>query len=264
MCLVIFAHQPGAAYPLVMAANRDEYHGRATAAARFWPEHPQLLAGRDLEQGGTWMGITRSGRFATITNYHDPARTVPAPHSRGELPLTYLLGQQSPQDYLRAIAPTAQDYAGFNLLLGDGHSLWHLSNCGPDQVRQPHALAPGLYGLSNASLNTPWPKVTLGKDRLQQLLQQGPPNHETLATVVGSKVNANPQELQFKGQNDDERAMEQLLSAQFISAGPYGTRASTTLWTTNGGEVDWQERSYNQDGVLTGSSKESFRVEARS
>ena len=117
MCLLIFAHRACSDLPLVVSANRDEFHGRATAPAQFWQEHPQLLAGRDLEQGGTWMGVTRAGRFAAITNYRDPSRTAPAPRSRGELPLDYLVGDRDPRDYMHDLVVRAGDYAGFNLLL---------------------------------------------------------------------------------------------------------------------------------------------------
>ena len=116
MCLLVFAHQVSDEYPLLLAANRDEFHARPTAASGFWPEHPELLAGKDLEQGGTWMGVTRSGRFAAVTNYRDPARTAAAPRSRGELPLAYLTGTQAPQSYLHELETHAQEYAGFNLL----------------------------------------------------------------------------------------------------------------------------------------------------
>ncbi|MCB1676400.1 MAG: NRDE family protein, partial [Halioglobus sp.] len=118
MCLLLVAHQYDRRYPLVVAANRDEFHARATAAAHFWPEQPNLLAGRDLAQGGTWMGITRRGHFAAITNYRDPAQTAPAPRSRGELPLDYLSGEPEPGAYLRQVARRAAQYAGFNLLVG--------------------------------------------------------------------------------------------------------------------------------------------------
>ena len=123
MCLLIFSYRVDPNYPLVLAANRDEFHARPTAAARFWPEHPRLLAGRDLEQGGTWMGLTREGRFAAITNCRDPARTAPAPRSRGELPLGYLTGSQDAQTYLMDTLANAQEYAGFNLLVGTRQSL---------------------------------------------------------------------------------------------------------------------------------------------
>ena len=161
MCLLIFAHRVAQHYPLVLAANRDEFHTRPTAQAHFWPQYPEMLAGRDLEQGGTWMGITRQGRFAAITNYRDPARTAPAPRSRGELPLQFLVSDNAPAVYLEELRNRAKDYAGFNLLLGDGENLWYYSNSAANN--DPRLLPPGIYGLSNAQLDTPWPKVEDGK-----------------------------------------------------------------------------------------------------
>ena len=169
MCLLIFAHQLSADYPLMVAANRDEFYARPTAPAAFWPEYPGLLAGRDLEQGGTWMGVTREGRFAAVTNYRDPDVAMPAPRSRGELPLDYLAGSTTPASYLAELAKRGGEYAGFNLLVGDRDSLWYFANSGG---QAPRALSPGLYGLSNARLDTPWPKVERGKAMLLSL-QQG-------------------------------------------------------------------------------------------
>ena len=255
MCLLIFAHQIDPRYRLVLAANRDEFHARPTAPAAFWPEHPDLLAGRDLEQGGTWMGITRAGRFAAITNYRDPARTSPAPRSRGELPLDYLTGNLDPQSYLLGLSDRTQEYAGFNLLVGDSDSLWYLSNSAAPRDCAPRRLQPGLYGLSNASLDTPWPKVVLGKTRLRALLANNELDHDTLTTVVGDRQLADPQDLQRQGLGND---MDQILSAQFITAGSYGTRSSTTLWSDRQGLVHWRESSFDERGDLTGKRKESF------
>jgi len=257
MCLLIFAHQVDPRYRLVLAANRDEFHARPTAPSTFWPEHPDLLAGRDLEQGGTWMGITRAGRFAAITNYRDPARTSPAPRSRGELPLDYLTGDLDPQSYLLGLRDRTQEYAGFNLLVGDGDSLWYLTNSLAHQAGAPRCLEPGIYGLSNASLDTPWPKVILGKRRLRALLENSEIDHEDLATVVGDRQLADLQDLRRQGLGN---GMDQVLSAQFITAGSYGTRSSTTLWSDRQGVVRWRESSFDESGELAGQSEESFRL----
>ena len=257
MCLLIFAHLADPRYPLVLAANRDEFHARPTATSRFWPEHPDLLAGRDLEQGGTWMGITRSGRFAAITNYRDPARTTPAPRSRGELPLGFLTGEQDPETFLLDLHTTADEYAGFNLLVGTTGNLWYLSNSSPAHERAPQVLSPGLYGLSNARLDTPWPKVELGKERLRALLANEAPRHETLATVVGDRELATPQVLHKQGLASE---MDQLLSAQFITTGRYGTRSSTSLWTDSSGLTCWRELSFDADGKVVEQQEKSFRI----
>jgi uncharacterized protein with NRDE domain len=261
MCLLIFAHRVDPRHPLVLAANRDEFHARPTAASAFWPEYPQLLAGRDMAGGGTWMGVTRGGRFAAVTNYRDPARTAPAPRSRGVLPLDYLVGNQSPRNYLEAVLPLAQEYAGFNLLVGDSSELWYLTNIGAPQARAPLCLEPGIYGLSNASLDTPWPKVTLGKERLAALLRQDELDHASLAAVVGDRRLADPQALNRHGLNS---GMDQILSAQFITTASYGTRSSTTLWIDHKGLTHWRESSFDAGGQPVSQYEESFFLEAHS
>jgi uncharacterized protein with NRDE domain len=257
MCLLIFAHRACSDLPLVVSANRDEFHGRATAPAQFWQEHPQLLAGRDLEQGGTWMGVTRAGRFAAITNYRDPSRTAPAPRSRGELPLDYLVGDRDPRDHLHDLVARAGDYAGFNLLAGDLDSLWYLNNSQPDGAGGPRRLEPGIYGLSNALLDTPWPKVELGKARLRELLAGAKPDHDSLLEVVADRRLANPEELHRQGM---EGGMEQVLSAQFIVTESYGTRSSTSLWTDRRGHAHWRERSFTARGDVLGEREERLRL----
>ena len=158
MCLLIFAHRADPRYPLVLAGNRDEFHDRPTAAAEFWPDKPGLLAGRDLEQGGTWMGITRGGRFAAITNYRDPARTAPAPRSRGELPLNYLVGTQEPGEYLQGLLPVAEAYAGFNLLVGVVGELWYLTNSLPAGNARRCACNPAFTGSATPGWTPPGPR----------------------------------------------------------------------------------------------------------
>ena len=254
MCLVIFAHRVSAELPLVVAANRDEFHARPTAPASFWPARPNLLAGRDQQAGGTWMGITGSGRFAAITNVQDPSRTAPAPRSRGELTLDFLTGAKPAEDYLAQIATRADDYAGFNLLLGSGDQLWFLNS----QDRTSKQLAPGIYGLSNANLDVPWPKVELGKQELAKLMPQldgqQPLPWDSLAKVVGGTELAKPEELHRQGLTGE---MDQQLSAQFISAGSYGTRCTTTI-VRSLTSVAFRETSFDAKGHTTGVVKETL------
>ena len=247
MCLVIFAFDPDGERPLAVAANRDEFHARPTAPAAFWPEAPGLLAGRDLEAGGTWMGVTRNGRFAAITNYRDPDRTVPAPRSRGALPLDFLLGEDSPTAYAHRVMPLARQYAGYNLLIGSGRELWYLCNTGGGEARP---LPAGTYGLSNARLDTPWPKVVRGKAALENLLADDKPlTHNTLAAVVGDRTLADKDTLAQQGLNGE---MDELLSAQFIMTPAYGTRSRTTFWRDAQGTGHWREQCFNAQGELTG------------
>ncbi len=253
MCLVIIGHQQHREWPLLIAANRDEFHARPTAPAAFWTEHPQLLAGKDLEAGGTWMGVTRSGRFAAVTNFRDPARTAPAPRSRGELPVDFLLGSDSPMAYLATVASRMGDYAGFNLLVGDGDNLCYLGN---DSTGGPQVLAPGVYGLSNDRLDTPWPKVQLGKTTLSATLEDNDLTHDLLATAVSDRVLAAPEALSDHGLHGE---MDVLLSAQFISAGSYGTRSTTTILQGTD-SLSWREVSFDEQGRITGTVSEVFAL----
>jgi uncharacterized protein with NRDE domain len=150
MCLILLAWETDAEHPLVVAANRDEFHGRPAAPAAFWDDHPGILAGRDLEARGTWMGISRGGRFAAVTNYRG-AREPRAAESRGNLVSRFLGGTQKPEGYVRAVAEKAASYSGFNLLVSDGAELWWMSN----RDGAPRRLEPGIYGLGNALLDSP-------------------------------------------------------------------------------------------------------------
>lgn len=259
MCLILFAHRVNHDYPLVVAANRDEFHNRPTQACHYWPEYPDILAGRDSQAGGSWMGVSRSGRFAAVTNFRDPKRTEPAPRSRGELIINYLRGNLPAEQYLNAIASGPAIYAGFNLLLGDGEDLWYFSNSGHPDTHEVRRLAPGIYGLSNASLNTPWPKVQQGKQVLAEVLK-GPISHSALAAATANRQLATADQLNLQGLNGE---MDQLLSAQFIVNNSYGTRATTTCWQSADGCYHYAERSFDLNGELTGEVREVLRVPER-
>ena len=242
MCLILVAYRAHADYPLVVAANRDEFHARPTAPAAFWDEYPDIFAGRDLQAGGTWMGISRAGRFAAITNYRDPQATAPAPRTRGELTANYLAGNQRAETYLQSLARCANEYAGFNLLSGEAGELWYYSNSTADHA--PRKLDPGLYGLSKARLDTPWPKVLRGKQALQNQIHSAP-SHQGLASVVSSRELAPPEHLRAQGL---EGEMDQMLSAQFIVNPTYGTRATTTLWQEADGTLQLREMNFSPAG----------------
>ena len=243
MCLIAIAHRAHADYPLVVAANRDEYHHRPTRASAFWDESPQLLAGRDLEAGGTWMGITRSLRFAAITNHRNPPGVPAQPRSRGLLTLDFLLGDSSPEAYLAAIAERGQEYAGFNLLIGTGDELWYYSNI----QGLPERLDAGVYALSNANLTSAWPKQDLAANELEGALNQAF-SHETLRTAVSSREAAEDTRLPDTGVGRD---MESWLSAQFIVGDSYGTRSTTTMWLHREGKLDWEEHCFDASGALS-------------
>ena len=164
MCLILVAFRSDADYPLVVAANRDEFHARPAQKADWWPDDSDLLGGRDLQAGGTWLAVHRSGKFAAVTNYRDADASKRGKRSRGHLVSEYLQGDLPPHEYLQTL--DGDEFAGFNLLISDGKSLAYLSNRGNTSGELP----PGLYGLSNATLDTPWEKVERSKKRLRDLI----------------------------------------------------------------------------------------------
>lgn len=248
MCLIIFAHRADPAYPLVLAANRDEFFGRATADAQFWqPDRPQILAGRDLEAGGTWLGITRSGRFAAVTNIRDPSQPERKSRSRGDLTLNFLNSQESAGNYADNLREHFNEFAGFNLLVSDGETLCYVNNF-ENLVEE---LKPGVYGLSNGLLNSPWPKVERGRECLMQLIQADSPiPTDSLIEMMGDRQRAEDSDLPDTG---IPLPLERQLSSTFISSESreYGTRCSTALLMQAGGLVQFSEQNYDKEGQAT-------------
>lgn len=242
MCLVLMAYRCHPVYELVVAANRDEFHDRPSAPLGFWEDAPDLLAGRDLQAGGTWMGVTRAGRFAALTNYRDPRRVKPDAPSRGHLVSGYLQGDQSASAALEQLQSTADRYNSFNLVLGDPDGLYYYSN----RAGEPRRLAPGIYGLSNHVLDTPWPKLKRGLSMLRGLLErQRGLTPDDLLQILTDRALAADAELPQTGVPLE---WERWLSAIFIDAPGYGTRASTALLAESGGaarmaEMTWADAS---------------------
>jgi uncharacterized protein with NRDE domain len=237
MCLIFFAWRRHAAFPLVVAANRDEFYERPTAPAAFWNEAPGLLAGRDLTGGGTWLGVTRGGRFAALTNYRGggaPARDAP---TRGRLVSDFLLSDVAPGDYMESLAPGAGVYNGFNLLVGDRGALYWYSTRGGE----PRPLGPGAYGISNALLDTPWPKLVQGKKRFEALLEPRKPDPDEMFDLLSDRRIAFEESLPDTGVGFER---ERTLSPIFISAGDYGTRSSTVVLMGADGNVEFHERTH--------------------
>jgi len=231
MCLIVFAWKVNPHVPLIAAANRDEFYDRASAPAGAWPEHPQVYAGRDLQAGGSWMGITQPAeeggrsRFAAITNIRSPKDHRDDAPSRGALVADYLAGNMSAQEYIAQIAPGAGAYNGFNLVLGDSDTLIWFSNRGQEDVRNGQPLEPGIYGLSNALLDAPWPKVLKTKAQFASLLCQGAPD-EAYFDMLADTTRAPDFRLPDTGVPLD---LERVLSAVCIETPGYGTRTSTVV-----------------------------------
>lgn len=255
MCLILFAFQAHPELPLVVAANRDESYARPATAARFWADHPHIYGGRDLEMGGAWMGLTTSGRFAAVTNFRDGYPKGLAPRSRGELVGGYLAGNDHAQAYLQTIAARQSQYAGFGTLAGDLDALWFLSNYG-DGVQ---AVTPGVHGLSNHLLDTPWPKVTNGKNELTALLNgNNGPQPAALFDMLADRTVAAPDALPDTGVG---MVREKQLGPKFIAVDDrYGTRASTVVIVNRDGSVFYSERSFGGRGKFLGEVTQRFSL----
>jgi len=252
MCLILIAWQAHPDYPLVVAANRDEFFARPTAAAAFWPDAPQVLAGRDLEAGGTWLGASRQRRFAALTNYRGGGRQRVDARSRGALVADFLTSRASPVAYLTQLETSAAEYNGFNLVVGDGESLAYYSNRGDGQ---PRWLNPGIYGLSNHLLDTPWPKLASAKAAFAAALLALPANDLFLDLLADQEIVPDT----HLPETGVPLAWERILSAVFVCSENYGTRASTLLTIDRDGRTTLLERSFDAAARVSGEVCETFQ-----
>lgn len=253
MCLILVAWRVHPDFPLVLAANRDEFYARAAQSAAWWPD-PSIFAGRDLSAGGTWLGVARDGRFAALTNYRDPTRVKNSARSRGELVPACLSATDSAAAQLERLRHEASQYNDFNLLFSQGEQLAIYESV-PARGR---LLDPGIYGLSNHLLDTPWPKVQQAKSALGEALRQLP-RDEGLLALLRQDVRANDAQLPHTGVSIE---WERLLSSAFIQAPGYGTRCSSVLLLDRHGEMHCQEWTWDQDGALAGLVDQRFNVAA--
>ncbi len=244
MCLILFAFQLHPGYQLILAANRDEYYTRATAPSAWWDDAPWLLAGKDLEAGGTWLGITKNGKIAALTNYRGKEHKQDAP-SRGLLVSRFLTSNLSIDKYSDELGFTGSRYNGFNLIFGDIRKdngiLYYFSNVkGKGEIER---LKPGLYGLSNDTLDTPWPKIVKGKKWLEQqvLNRQGSLEIETVFSILADDTIPPDDQLPDTGIGIEK---ERALSSLFIKTPVYGTRSSTVLSVDNNYQVTFVERNF--------------------
>lgn len=258
MCLILIARDCHPRYRLILAANRDEFHDRPTTPAAFWPQAPGVLAGRDLRGGGTWLGVTRSGRLAAVTNYRDPSSLRADAPSRGALVSDFLTGRSGSRQYLTALAKKGGDYNGFNLVVWDGDALCWYANRGTPMETVP----PGIHGISNALLNTDWPKVDLGTRLMKRWIDSSErPDIEAGFALLGDRTPASDHRLPRTGVG---LAWERLLSPMFITNPVYGTRASTLVLVNRSGGIELAERSFGPDGKPAGPDSDrrfSFTVE---
>jgi uncharacterized protein with NRDE domain len=256
MCLLVLAWAAHPRYRLIVAANRDEYHERPAAPLAKWPEPPGILAGRDLRAAGTWLGLDPARRFGVVTNFRELQRPQPGAPSRGSLIPQYLSRAHGPREFFRSLEPAAQDYSGFNLLLGDAQALWYGSNRAVPFARE---LPPGVYGLSNELLDTPWPKLLRVKARFQQWLGQP---HGAAAELFALLADRTPAAEADGPQPTGglPREWQRILSAPFVVHPAYGTRCSSVVLLEPGGGLYVAERRFDAAGAPAGESE--FRLNA--
>jgi len=253
MCLILFAYQQHPDYPLVVIANRDEYYARPTRSAHWWDDEPDILAGRDLTAGGTWMGVNRSGRFAAVTNVREPGGMSPGELSRGELTRNFLSSNDSAQDFLHRLQPDIQSYSGFNLLLGDSSGLWFNSNR-TGGISKNEA---GIYGISNGRFDEAWPKLESGKQLLAEALNQTTDGGELLKILTDNNQ-ASDDQLPDTGIGLE---FERLLSSRFIHSPGYGTRASTLVRFSHNDRVEFIEKNFDVNGSMENPVNEQFSIQ---
>lgn len=253
MCLLVLAWRAHPRYRLIVAANRDEFHARPSAALAKWPAREGeigagILAGKDLKAGGTWLGLDARRRFAVVTNYRDLQRSAPGAPSRGELIPRYLSQATGGREFLEALEPSAERYAGFNLLVSDADALWYASNRAQPFARQ---LPPGVYGLSNHLLDTPWPKLARVRHSFRAWLDAtpDPDPDELLGMLADSRPAAAHEPLPETGLPPE---WERVLSSPFVLHPDYGTRCSTVLLIEPSGAVRLTERRFERTGAMSG------------
>ena len=245
MCLVLIAFRSHPRYPLVLAANRDEFHARPAQAMHWWNDGVNMLAGRDLQAGGSWLGLDASGRMALVTNYRDPSLPRSEGTSRGSLIGEFLGGRQDAAGFVRATASRATQFSGFNLLAMDHEGLGYVTSHPEPEARM---LPPGIYGLSNRRLDTPWPKLLRTRERFERELAEDHPQSEALLRMLSDRTIAADGALPDTGIGLE---WERLLSAPFIVSDGYGTRCSTVVLSGSDGKVTVEERSHATNGDVT-------------
>tara|TARA_R110002124_G_scaffold134129_1_gene296760 strand:+ start:10714 stop:11496 length:783 start_codon:yes stop_codon:yes gene_type:complete len=242
MCLIVFSYKTHPTYKLILAANRDELYERPTRAAQFWNEEgfPDILAGKDLKANGTWMGISKSGKWGALTNYRDPKNIKENAPTRGRLVLDFLKSEVSGKEYVSEVKNEAKEYNGFNLLLGEKDKLLHYSN-ESDQITE---VSPGVHGVSNALLDTSWPKIDQAKQELKKVTSSEKFDKEELFQILKNPEKAPDDKLPSTGIPYE---WEKAISSIFIKTDNYGTLCSTLLLIDYDGNAAFTERRYDAE-----------------
>jgi uncharacterized protein with NRDE domain len=256
MCLIVFAYNCHPEYQLILGANRDEIRIRPTEPAGFWIGAPYLLAGRDVQAGGTWMGVTTTGKFAAITNYRDPHQQVKEPPSRGKMVSDYLLNAGlTPEDYQARLERDGQQYDGFNFLFGTLDTLYYFTNRGGSSG----PISPGIHGLSNHLLDTHWPKVSTAKSRMEAIVQNGRVEAEHILAALSDPVPFADNLLPDTGVGLER---ERMLSPLFIENKEYGTRSSTVILVDRKGSTTFIERVFDHSSGTSTTQNFNFQQQS--
>jgi uncharacterized protein with NRDE domain len=249
MCLIIFSYDMHPRYRLIFTANRDEYYNRPTSPLCFWDDAPDILAGRDLKGNGTWLGVTRTGRIAAITNFREPGFQIENAPSRGHLVSNFLVSKESPAAYMEHVKSMGHKYNGFNLFIGDRAELFYYSN----RKNQIEKLKPGVYGASNRFLDTPWPKVTKAKADLNKLIDTSDKiDNEDMFNILKDSSYPPDSELPDTGVG---LSWERILSPVFITSQFYGTRSSSVVLIERSNRITFLERTFISDGTVSREEK---------
>lgn len=239
MCLILFAVNPNPRYRLIVAANRDEFYARPTQTAGFWGSHPDILAGKDENMGGTWLGVNKQGAFAAVTNFIETPSDPLPPRSRGDLPTGFLANNPEPNAYLRSVSARGNAYKGFNLIVANHDNCLYYGN----RAGTPRELRKGYYGLSNQILDCDWPKVIEGRARLTEIISDFDDPCDALFSLLLDQGDARK------------------FSNSFIAADAYGTRATTVVLIGTGGDVQFEERNFGTNGMPLTSNRFEFNCD---
>jgi len=246
MCFILLGLNAHPDYPFILAANRDEFYARPAQAAEFWQENPNIFAGRDLQAGGTWLGINRTGRIAALTNFRNPGSHDPRRESRGHIITGWLNSNESTEEYLGKLDSSTIKYNGFSLLAGDLKNIYFYSNCSNEK---PILLTQGIYALSNHLLDTAWPKAIAGKQRFENIINsRNEYMVSELLELLSDKTQAPDENLPTTGVGIE---LERSLSSIFIETPDYGTRCSTVILTDQNGQVEFIERTFTGSDTNT-------------
>lgn len=254
MCLIVFGLNSHPRYELIMVANRDEFFDRETQNAHYWSGPAHILAGKDLRSGGTWIGVDKSGRLAAVTNFRDFRNLKDEAPSRGQLPIRFLNGNLPAKDFLNSIAKESEQYNGFNLLLKDQSGFFHFSNIS----KKTSELKEGVHGLSNALMNSPWPKVRKAKEKLSEALSTQDVENTYLAGLLYDMQLAKDEELLDTGAPLE---LEKNLSSMFIKIPGYGTRCTTVVKIGVDKAAEFTEIVYNNAGNTVETQTFQFQIQ---